>query len=77
MSFDISPAMQTCAAGPPGSCSAMHVQPDLCEPSLDELLAEPIVRLVMKQDGVTELSIRRLVARLDTRRSRPELGVSP
>lgn len=28
------------------------------EPTLDELLAEPIVRLVMKRDGVNEADMR-------------------
>ena len=30
------------------------------EPTLDELLAEPIVRLVMARDGVQEIEVRRL-----------------
>jgi hypothetical protein len=32
------------------------------EPSLDDLLAEPIVRLVMARDHVDEAAIRRLAA---------------
>ena len=46
------------------------------EPSLDELLADPIVRLVMKQDGVTDLAIRRLMARLGTGRPQPSQGAA-
>lgn len=34
------------------------------EATLDELLAEPITRLVMLRDGVSESDIRRVVARL-------------
>jgi hypothetical protein len=31
------------------------------EPTLDELLAEPIIRLLMARDGVVEAHLRRLV----------------
>lgn len=34
------------------------------EPSLDELLAEPIVRLVMARDRVDEVRIRQLAAQV-------------
>jgi hypothetical protein len=40
------------------------------EPSLDEILAEPIVRLLMARDGVDEAEIRRLVQEL-------KCGVAP
>jgi hypothetical protein len=32
------------------------------EPSLDDLLAEPAIRLMMRRDGVDEKAIRRLAA---------------
>jgi hypothetical protein len=31
------------------------------EPTLDELLAEPIVQLLMRRDGINEATIRRLL----------------
>lgn len=34
------------------------------EPTLDELLAEPIVRLVMKRDGVNEADMRGQIDRM-------------
>lgn len=34
------------------------------EPTLDELLAEPIVRLIMKRDGVEESTMRREIDRV-------------
>jgi hypothetical protein len=42
------------------------------EPTLDEILAEPAVRLLMSRDGVDEGSLRRLVhdARLRTPKRR-------
>lgn len=36
------------------------------EVTLDELLKEPITRLVMRRDGVSETEIRQLMARLDS-----------
>jgi hypothetical protein len=36
----------------------------LGEPTLDELLAEPIVRLVMKRDGVNETDMRGQIDRM-------------
>jgi hypothetical protein len=36
----------------------------LGEPTLDELLAEPIVRLVMKRDGVNETDMRSQIDRM-------------
>jgi hypothetical protein len=38
------------------------------EPSLDELLAEPIVRMMMTRDGVEEAELRLIIARLPTHR---------
>lgn len=46
------------------------------EPSLDEVLAEPIVRRLMRRDGHTEESIRRLMWRAATARSRPKLRLT-
>lgn len=34
------------------------------EPTLDELLAEPIVRLIMKRDGVNETDMRGQIDRV-------------
>jgi len=39
------------------------------EATLDELLAEPITRLLMRRDGVSEEAIRRLMAGLSARRA--------
>lgn len=39
-------------------------------PSLDELLSEPIVRLLMRRDGVEEGDVRKLIARVALRRKR-------
>jgi hypothetical protein len=48
------------------------------EPSLDELLAEPIVQLVMKRDGLTEDEVRAIVdVRRRTARKRPEERSAP
>ena len=33
-----------------------------CEPRLDDLLADPIVRLVMRRDGVEPAQLRALIA---------------
>jgi hypothetical protein len=38
------------------------------EPSLDEILAEPIVRLVMARDRVSEAEVRRIAAEARARR---------
>jgi hypothetical protein len=38
------------------------------EPSLDDILAEPIVRILMQRDGVREEEVRHIVAGLRTRR---------
>lgn len=45
------------------------------DPSLDEVLAEPIVRQLMRRDGVTEASVRQLMqqAAAARRRSQPKL----
>ena len=75
MFSDRIPATQTCS-GPPGACCGMDDRACFGEPSLDELLADPTVRLVMKQDGVTDLAIRRLMARLRTGRSQPSQGAA-
>ena len=75
MSFDTVFTAQARPAAPRGTCCGADLDPSGCEPSLDEILADPIVRLVMKQDGVTELSIRRLMARLEIARSQPTYGV--
>ena len=37
------------------------------EPSLDEILDEPIVRRLMARDGVTELALRRLIEQVRER----------
>jgi hypothetical protein len=34
-----------------------------CEPTLDQILAEPIVKALMRRDGADEVAIRRLVAK--------------
>lgn len=47
----------------------MQPEPEL---SLDQLLAEPITRLVMQSDGVREGEIRRLFADVACRRRRIE-----
>jgi hypothetical protein len=36
------------------------------EPTLDEILAEPIVRATMARDGITEVQIRQLMKRANT-----------
>jgi len=40
-----------------------------CEPALDDMLADPIVRAVMARDGICEHDLRRLVARATTARA--------
>ena len=77
MSFNSIPATQTCSAASPGACCGTHDLPDFPEPSLDELLDDPIVRLVMQQDGVTDLAIRRLMAGLGTGRPQSRREVRP
>jgi hypothetical protein len=42
------------------------------EPALEDLLNDPIVRLVMKADDVTEADLRVLVARLRARLNRSD-----
>ncbi|WP_165799207.1 hypothetical protein [Caulobacter zeae] len=37
-------------------------------PTLDELLSEPIVRLLMRRDGVEEGEVRKLIARVASSR---------
>lgn len=37
-------------------------------PTLDELLSEPIVRLLMRRDGVEEGEVRKLIARIASSR---------
>lgn len=48
----------------------------LGELSLDQMLADPMVRLVMRRDGVEEAEIRALFGRMRQRRgdARPSLG---
>lgn len=44
-----------------------YVHPDrelLGEPTLEEMLADPIVRLIMKRDGVEESDMRRQIDRV-------------
>jgi len=43
------------------------------EASLDEVLAEPIIRQLMRRDGVTEESVRQLIWRAATARTLPKL----
>jgi len=40
------------------------------EPSLDDILAEPIIRTLMQRDGVGEEDVRRIVAGVRRRRDR-------
>ena len=42
------------------------------EPALEDLLNDPIVRLVMKADDVTEADLRVLVAAVRARLNRPD-----
>jgi hypothetical protein len=43
----------------------MDIDADLVgEPTLDELLAEPIVQLIMKRDGVNERDMRGVIDRV-------------
>ncbi|MBX9726473.1 MAG: hypothetical protein K2X09_04335 [Rickettsiales bacterium] len=44
----------------------------LGEPTLDELFAEPIVRLVMKRDGVEESEMRGQITRVQRDYRMPE-----
>jgi hypothetical protein len=46
------------------------------EPSLDEVLAEPIVRQLMRRDGVTEESVRRLVRQAAAAWPQPKLRLT-
>ena len=59
-------------------CSEYPIMPFQCargawskneEPSVDELLAEPAIRLVMARDGVKEAEVRRIVSELRNRRA--------
>lgn len=43
------------------------------EPTLDQILAEPIVRQLMRRDGTDEGTIRRLMHRTATEASPPKL----
>jgi hypothetical protein len=43
-----------------------------CEPTLDELLADPIIRMLMARDGVSEAAIRQLADKIQNGiRARP------
>ncbi len=44
------------------------------ELTLDQMLAEPIVRLLMSRDGVAEADVRALMARLRQRQVEPAPG---
>jgi len=45
--------------------ATMDIDADLVgEPTLDELLAEPIVQLIMKRDGVNERDMRGVIDRV-------------
>lgn len=45
------------------------------EPTLDEILVEPIVRQMIKQDGVQETEILQLLAQANKRPAAPTRGV--
>lgn len=47
----------------------MAVQTLLQEPTVDDMLADPIVRLVMSRDGVEEEELRRIFRRRASRRA--------
>ena len=38
------------------------------DPPVDELLSEPVIRLLMARDGVDEARLRRLLAEIERRR---------
>lgn len=47
------------------------------ELSLDQMLADPIVQLLMSRDGVAEADVRALMARLRQQRVEPEPEPAP
>lgn len=50
----------------------------ILEPTLSDLLEDPIVRLVMASDGVSPADVRALAARVTARRwSAPDAAVTP
>lgn len=51
----------------------MTVRPLFAEPTVDDMLADPIVRLVMQRDGVEEAELRRTLRRLAAARA----GIRP
>ena len=76
MSYDYTPQAGTGRAGLDETCRAVRGEPCPYEPSLDELLADPLIRLVMKQDGVTESAIRRLADRIGAGHPQLDKGVA-
>jgi hypothetical protein len=63
----------------------MHARPICCdfdvkgfgEPTLDELLAEPAVRLLMSRDGVDEAALRRLAREIRERAAQRRAAPTP
>lgn len=53
--------------------SVMTIRPSFSEPTIDEMLADPIVRLVMKRDGVEEMELRRTLNQVAASRSARDL----
>jgi hypothetical protein len=47
------------------------------EPTLDELLAEPSVRMLMARDGVDEAVLRKIASEVRARLRKPALQGSP
>ena len=53
--------------------SCMHLDDDVMgEPSLEEVFAEPIVRLVMQRDGVRDIDLRKAIDVLKRAYSLPQ-----
>lgn len=53
-------------------CAALSDIELIGEPTLDELLAEPIVRLIMSRDGVEERDMRGAIERVKQAYHTPE-----
>jgi hypothetical protein len=47
------------------------------EPSLNEIMQEPIIRAVMARDAVEETDLRRLLAQVQTDYETPVMGFRP
>ena len=49
------------------------------EPSVDELLSEPVIRALMKKDGVNAAAVRQVIDELRERRARSsdQIATSP